>query len=168
MSLISSQDFTGIYAVGKNVLTSTEIEQFIALKEDAYCSMLFGAEFWDEIKATIDYGESDEPLYNVLIQPFNKDVRCDVLNSIGLKNMLIGLIYFDFIAYSSTRPNFAGGLSAKKAENSEVSVSPQIQAHDKWNESVMTSRSIQVYIKANRKDYPLFKGKEIPFSTAFN
>jgi hypothetical protein len=168
MSLISSQDFTGIYAVGKNILTSTEIEQFIALKEDAYCSMLFGAEFWDEIKATITGDDSSEPLYDVLIKPFNKDVRCDVLNSTGLKNMLIGLIYFDFIAHSSTRPNFAGGLSAKKAENSEVSVFPQIQAHDKWNESVMTSRSIQAYIRANRKDYPLFKGKEITFSTAFN
>ena len=165
--MITSADFTGIYAVGKNLLTTAELDDFILLNEEKYCSQIFGAELWKLIKEAIEDDIDDYPLYKKVIEPFNEDVCGRMLSSTGLADVLKGLIYFDFMAYSSTRPNFAGGLSAKKAENSTSSAFPEVQAYDKWNRAVTISRNIQDYIMLNSNDYPEFKGVRLIYNTGF-
>jgi hypothetical protein len=165
--MITSADFTGIYVVGKNLLTTAELDDFIELNEEKYCSQIFGAELWKLIKLAIADNIEDYPSYKKVIEPFNEDVCGRMLSSTGLADVLKGLIYFDFIAHSSTRPNFAGGLSAKKVENSTSSAFPEVQAYDKWNRAVSISRNIQDYIMLNRNDYPEFNGVRLTYNTGF-
>lgn len=160
MVLVS--DFVGKHQVAVNDFTLPKLMAYIDRYEQRYLIELFGQDLYD--LWVID------PLvapYDLLTNPFTFQSSCGTIyHSTGVKDMLLGFIYFDYVTDLNVSQS-VGGAVLKANENSNKSTGTESLAWQRHIESVTTFKAIQERIKDNLEDYPTFKGVEkmdvIPF-----
>lgn len=155
MALITTTDFTNKYKVTLTDFNATELTSYIERYETITLVELFGVELYDLWIAGI--GLSD-PLYTVLRDPFIEQLDCGIiLNSRGVNDMLLGVVYFYWQRDRSTQRTDSGPVK-KKAENSESVSHFKANLQSRWDEAIDTYCAIQKYIMENDADYPEFNG----------
>lgn len=163
MSIVNPSDFLGKFEVSQNALVKQKLQGYIDLYEDQYMMDLLGVELYNEYKAGLAILPPD-PLYVKLSDPFAEDTKYGcfengrkVLISKGVKNMLLGFIYWEFYKddFSAVSTNGHGKPTPENSTNSTTFLSA---LYTRYNESIDTYRSIQEYINQNRNLYPKYNG----------
>lgn len=146
-------DYVNKFEIHTNGVNTTKLTDYITRYEASYLVDLFGVELYNSWRADIDGGVPD-PLNLFLFDPFYYQ-DCIILKSRGIKDMLLGFIYFEFLKDLKTQQTISGGVKIK-GENSTKAGYTNVQ--QRYNESIDTYDAIRDYCIIKCSDYPTFLG----------
>lgn len=153
--LINTSDFVGKYAIAQN--SFSKLGQFITDYETNYLYDLLGKTLGDAFISSVvnnlPVGAEYLAIYNVI----ELDLSCRVERNEGMKNMLLGFIYFEFMRKDPIKSTIAG-QSVNSIENG-VPVIDNWGINSIYNSSVNDYQIIQYYINQNLTDYTDYKGQ---------
>lgn len=158
---VNSSDFTGKFAISQGLYSNVNIDDYISRYELTYLAELFGVELYNLYYANANGQPGNVPtdarflkVYNPFIEQGGMNFY-EMLNSRGIKDMLIGFLYFEIMRNSITTPT-ANGMQKQKNELSDSAYSV---IYERYNESVKTYQAIQKFMYYNfSADYPEFRG----------
>lgn len=155
MAYVTVNDFVNKFELTLTDFNTAQLQSYIDRYETISLIELFGKELYDLWVAGI--GGAD-PIYTKLQDPFTVQLSCgEILNSRGVNDMLLGIIYFywsrDIITQQSSN-----GVVEKAGENSTIPSLFRANLQSRYNEAIETYCAIQGYICENSTDYPTFKG----------
>ena len=154
---VNSEDFTGKFQISQGMYNSADIDDFIQRYELRYLVELLGVDLYN-----LYYADSvNEPdhipasqIYKDLYYAFNKQYDFTLCISTGIKDMLIGFIWWEYNKALLSENTLSGEVK-KSSENSTPVVSTM---YARYNESIKTYRSIQTFIMKNYNQYSNFRG----------
>jgi hypothetical protein len=163
--IVRTTDFIGKYSITQNNFLTTTLQAFIDKYEIKYLNDLLGVNlatlFYADI--TTPFTEPDTQIYKDLYNSFASEINgCDVVSD-GLKEMLIGFIYFHYVSESPVKITPTGGVVAQNEVSTTVDFN-STQVYENYNEAVKTYRSVQIYINDNTTVYPTYNGKMKSFN----
>lgn len=159
--LITEDDFSGKWELAKS--NSDLIGEYIEEYEEKFLIELLGKELFDLFKADltgyvadISVGVPSNPIYTKIFLPFTEKINLCVVTSDGMKKMLLGLIYFNYVRDNRIKQTMNGAVE----QQTEVSIpSDNTFLYLRYNTAVKTYNAIQVYVYENRTlVYPTFYG----------
>lgn len=153
--LINTSDFVGKYAIAQN--SFSKLSEYITQYETAYLYDLLGVTLADAFIASVvnnlPVGAPYLAIYNVI----ELDLTCSTERNEGMKNMLLGFIYYEFMRKDPIKSTITGQVL-----NSNENSTPVLDNWgmcNRYNNSVNDYQIIQYYIKQNLTDYPNYKGQ---------
>lgn len=154
-SITAPNDYIGQYVISNSTIKELKIQACIDSVETTILCELFGVDFKDIVlQGVVDL----DPIYEKLFNSFNYQDSCDrIWVSKGVKEMLLGFVYFQWYATHQSSETI-NGMRNKESENSSQTTSIQANTEQRYNEAVKTYRAIQAYIVDHLEDYPEFKG----------
>lgn len=168
-NLIKQTDFVGKYQMTKNTKASTKFQNYILKFQKKWIYKILGAELGKAFLADLDAnGVPVDVRFTEIYNAFAFDDDCSVRESIGMKEIILGLVCWeikrDFNIYNSL-----GGNKRTEGENSEfVDVTTNITAIG--NESIESAKNVQWYIQdynPTPQDYSDFNGQDLNYFTNF-
>jgi len=155
--LVISSDFeNGRIRISQTSESKEDLDNFIAAYEAMYINHLLGitmaTDFINDLVDRVPQSEKYLEIYN----PFTKEIGDHMFTSLGMKEMIKGFIYVDFIAMQPIQNTPLGNVK-NIAEVSE-GIDNRIPSAVVYNQSVKTSDAIQYYIEDNSDTYPDFDG----------
>jgi hypothetical protein len=152
--LISEDDFVGKWELAKS--NDDKIDEYIQEYEEQYLIELLGKELYDLFKADLTAGVPGTQIYKDIFDPFSiKISQAVIITSKGMKKMLTGLIYFQYVKDNKTKQSMNGAVT----QQTEVSTpSDNTFLYQRYNDAVRTYQAIQTYIIQNIAIYPTFAG----------
>jgi hypothetical protein len=165
--IVSIADFSaGKYELHTGMYDQARIQDYIELYEKPYLQKLLGAELYDEFEADLIAGSGTptEVRFQKILDPFHEDYNFDVVISEGMKEMLLGLIYFEYAKDLSNQMTI-NGLVKPQGENSKDISTLNAMYYTRFNRSVRTYKAIQKYIYwIKSEDYPNRNGQNLQFA----
>jgi hypothetical protein len=158
--LITTADFVDKFYIPNDADTTTLLNSYIDRYEKKYLIELLGVELYKLFEADIN-GTTHVPqtgIYTKIYEEILEDSDGDIYISKGMKDMLLGFIWFEFVReykYKFT----ASGHTVSASENSNQVRFDDMNIYGRYNESVSSYEVIQWYIMENESDYPDFNGK---------
>ena len=151
---ITVDDFTGKYELHTGMYAQSNISDYIDKYEKLYLIDLFGATLYDLFVSDLDVNNVPKsPAYIKVFNPFHEDVTLyTTLVSNGIKEMLLGFIYFEYCKDNMNQMTIVGQTRPKN-ENSQVVNTLQTLIYTRYNEAVKTFTNIQEYILLNYTTY---------------
>lgn len=160
--LITDEDFVGKWKL--TLSNNDDIDSYIEEYEEKYLIELLGKELFDLFKNDVDSGTMKPltPIYESIYNPFSLKINGCVITSDGMKKMLLGLIYFQYVRDNAVKQTMNGAVN----QQTEVSTrSDNTFLYGYQNTAVKTYKAIQYYIINNSSDYPTFYGINKKFSS---
>jgi len=153
--IIDTADFsTGKFKIPQSIFT--DLNSYIDRYEERYLAELLGSNLKD---AFISDLSSQVPVsarfININSAFITDDGNC-LRKSFGIKDMLCGFIFFEYIRDVHLKGSISGQVKSTN-EVSEVVGTENFIDHF-YNESVETYASIQWYIDQNISEYPEYNG----------
>jgi len=167
MSLIvQTTDFTGRYEIAQNTYNTAVLQSFIETYEEKYLIELLGVDLFNLFKADVtNYAPQTAP-YTTIFNSIRQDWNGCILESSGIKNMMLGFIYFEFCRSNPVK-NTISGFSTNNVENSAIPDFSNTQIYTVYNLSIKNYRVIQQYILNNSSTFPLFNGQMKSYNSVF-
>lgn len=154
---VNSSDFKDKFEVSTGVYSNNKIQDYIDRYEDIYLVELLGVELYNQFIADLDTNNvPQDPKFIKLFEPFNEQISFTLMISRGMKDMLIGFIYFQYLKDLITQTTSVG-VTKPQEQNSKV-ITSHTTIYGRYNESVKTYNAIQEYILFSMTDYADFKG----------
>jgi hypothetical protein len=153
--LIQSDDFTGKWDLAKS--NEDKIDDYIEEYEEMYLTELLGKDLFDLFAADVNLTtrEPATPIYQKIFEPFTVDINGYIYSSEGLKKMLLGFIYFQYVRDNRVKQTMNGAID----QQTEVgTASDYTFLYPRYNKAVQTYSAIQAYIYDNLTDYLTFAG----------
>jgi hypothetical protein len=151
--LITKSDFTGVYALSTSI--SDKITAYIAEYEEKYLRELLGVTLFNSFKADVNSYLPQTAKYLTIFNEINSDEYGFLLHSDGMKKMILGFVYYEFIVGTTIQHTNTGLV----ANVNEISVNADFSlAMMVYNKSIDTYRNIQYYIEQNGNNYEDFAG----------
>jgi hypothetical protein len=157
--LIKPEDFTGKNGIPQN--TFSEISAWIDKYEEPYLAKLLGAELFKLFKADITVYLPSTPIYQALFNPFKEDDGSLLRISEGMKEMVLGFVFFEYMRNDGKFKNTISGPQVNTGETSREVGYSEFNIWGRYNDSARTFQEIQWYIEKNSSDYPDYNGQEI-------
>jgi hypothetical protein len=158
--LITIADFTGKYELHRGMYDTAKMQDYIDKYEPLYLVHLLGANLYEEFKNDLILGGGipTEPRFTMIYDAFNYDYNCDILISQGIKEMLLGFIYFEYLKDLSNQVTTAGNVKPV-GENSLNTSTLNTMMYSRYNDGTKIYRTIQYYIcVVEPMDYEGFNG----------
>lgn len=155
--IVVKGDFTGKYAISQN--TYSTLDNYIAKYEELYLIELLGVELFELFKASVTAHVPASGIYKTIFDPIREDDGDCIRISEGIKEMLLGFIYFEYmrdLPYAAT----PSGIVAGQSENNRETSGEENNIYGRYNISIKSYKTIQWYIGEHSSDYPDFNGKE--------
>ncbi len=166
MGIVVNSDFVGKYALNLNQYNIDKIDLYIEKYEKYYLSQMLGAELYALFIADLDVNnEPQTPIYENIFNSFIRDYNSTVSTSNGIKEMLLGFIFYHITSDMVVNQTSIGGTKTKN-ENSTV-MGKNASITTRFNEAVDTYKAIQCYILDNSVDYTTFNGQPIKYEYFF-
>ncbi|CAB4128570.1 hypothetical protein UFOVP104_50 [uncultured Caudovirales phage] len=166
MSIVINSEFVGKYSLNLNQYNIDKIDIYIEKYEKYYLSHLLGAELYALFIADLDINNIPQTsIYENIFNSFIIDYNSTVLSSNGIKEMLLGFIYYHITSDLIVNQTSIGGTKAKN-ENSTV-MGKNASITTRFNEAIDTYKAIQCYILDNSVDYTTFNGQPIKYEYLF-
>jgi len=149
--LIQPTDFTGRHRIGQNCYS--ELQLYIDKYEKIILQDLLGCALYDIFAAdVVDF----VPVTNIYLDIYNpfciEDCGIDY-RSEGMKEMLLGMVYFYYVRDLAPKVT-TGGVKLNKVATSEKVEFGEHDIYCRYNEGITTYGNIQWYICDNPTDYP--------------
>lgn len=161
--IVQISDFKGKYAVSQNAFDTVSLQSFIDKYEPKYLYDLLGVALGDLLLADIatPFTVPTTLIYQTIFNALNIDnvnySWCNQIRSNGIKEALIGFIYFEYIRTKAVVNTPVGSVIAQN-EVSNISDFSSTLIYINYNEAVKSYKSIQQYIFINSSNYPTFAG----------
>ncbi len=159
--IVKKTDFVGKYAISQNQFNQTDLQAFIDKYEKVYLRDLLGLVLGDLFYADIaidTFLEPVDPIYKTLFNPIAEVINnCEVISD-GVKEMLLGFIYWEFVKSQSVANVLSGNVTQENETSAQVDWD-KTEIYNNYNEAVKSYRAIQIYINNNKSVYPDFNGK---------
>jgi hypothetical protein len=161
MIILELSDFSnGKFALHKGMYTEIDIQQYIDKYEKRYILDLLGAAVGNEFIEDVQLGggEPTEPRFLDIFNPIELDYGLQLIVSDGMKEMLKGFIYYEYLKDQVSQVT-AVGMLTPKGENSESVSGLFTQLYTRYNDAVRSYKGVQRYITTRRGDYSGFNGR---------
>lgn len=154
--LLNPSDFAGRYMRPQDQHSIPITQSYIATEEKTLICWIFGATLGTAINTYIDNNRAPiNAELDALINPLIYDDGCKVIESKGLKVILLGLIWYTINTNSNKHAAQNGGQAMSKMEMSQqMTTNP-----GNYIESVASIRAVQHYCRKNSAVYPTFNGQ---------
>lgn len=165
MSILTIADFgTGKFELSTGMYDLAKIQEYIDKYEKKYLLHLLGAELYAEFNADLIAGGGypTEQRFIDIWEPFEIDYSLEIIISEGIKEMLRGFIYFEYVKDLENQITPAG-MVKPMPENSENPGTLFSLMYTRYNDGCKTYKSIQKRICIYRSDYVKFNGKHKSF-----
>ena len=154
---VSSGDFENKFELSYGSYSYLKIQDYINRYEDIYLVELFGVELYNQFIADLNSNfYPQDAKFIKLFEPFNEQESFTLMTSRGIKDMLLGFIYFQYLKDLITQTTIVG-VTKPQEQNSKV-ITSHTTIYGRYNESVKTYNAIQEYILFNMNDYADFRG----------
>lgn len=156
--ILSIQDFTGKYQVSHGMYSQATLQDYINRYEPRYLKELFGIDFYNEFQSDLLNNVPQSPNFLVLFNPLSDDLGYNFyyfngiyegvnqIDSEGIKEMLKGFIYFEYVKDLSNQITPIG-LTKPENENSTVANTLFSMMYTRYNEAIRSYNSIREFIK---------------------
>jgi hypothetical protein len=162
MSIVLNSDFVGKYELTLSDFTEPLIDTYITKYEKHYLVKMLGKTLYDLFIANLVNGVPTSAIYLTIFNPLYVDSYINSESeSNGIKEMLLGFIYYHY-TLDAQQMQTSTGVTSPKGENSE-GVNLNSITISRFNENVQSYKTIQSYIQQNSSDYPTFNGKELKY-----
>jgi len=183
MPLLTTDDFrTGFHALPLDKYN--QLQSYIDKFEPLILCQLFGSELYDLYVADLVDGVPQSPRFLEVFNPFCKTVQIkyccwkgiweydyesrwceELLQSEGIKEMLKGFIYFNYLPQLGNQQTPVG-LTRKKVAASDMLSDKQVgrDAEQKLNQAIISYQAIQKFMCYNHDVYPEFDGQAKGYS----
>jgi hypothetical protein len=151
--LIVDEDFEGKWklALGNN----DDIDLYTEEYEEKFLIELLGQELFDLFAAQVTNQVVAPGIYKTIYDPFSEEINGRIVTSNGMKKMLLGLLYFEYVRDNRVKQSMNGAVE----QQTEVSTfADNTLVYNRHNDAVATYQAIQTYIYENLSTYPTFKG----------
>lgn len=155
-NILVEADFIGYYGLYKG--TDGKIQAYINQYVPKYLYEIFGAKLSALVVQNRNIEETPENRYYRLINGIKTDDDCGTFYT-GLKPLLLGLVWFHYVADDKYRQT-AGGTKVQDAEVSKGASFDTSFIYEKYNISIDNWKALHRYLCDNKDVYPEFKGKE--------
>ena len=184
--IIATTDFKGRYAIGQDQFTREQLENFIDENEKKYLRQLLGVELTKLFLADLSNGVPQSQRFIDIFNPFAEDIEsgkvffntfsvsfefffcCDnnrkYIESEGLKQYLVAMIYFEYVRTFVANPAIQSMVSRDES-NSDTADYNGLWNHNLYNNGIETGKAIQWKCSDKSTDYPEFKGSWLNFNT---
>jgi hypothetical protein len=157
--LIDADDFVGKWAIAQDDYSTDRIDEYITTFEKKYLVELLGVELFDLFQADLVAQVPQTAIYISIFNEFYIDDGSCVFHSEGMKKMLLGMIYFQYVRDNDIKQTPSGTFkNTSELANAFPSFNQVVQ---RWNQSTDTFGVIQWYICDNPTDYPTYNGQLI-------
>jgi len=170
--IVQISDFKGKYAVSLNAFDTVALQSFIDKYETKYLYDLLGVALGDLLLAdiTTPFTVPTTLIYQTIFNTLNIDNAnysyCNQIRSNGIKEMLVGLIYFEYIRTKAVVNTPVGSVIAQN-EVSNISDFSSTLVYVNYNEAIKSYKSIQQYIFIDSINYPTFAGINKSYNSQF-
>lgn len=184
-SIIEASDFSGIYAISQQNMTTVELDAYISHTEADYLIPLFGAELYALFIADLNPGGTPSTqrfadVFNAFVEdagngslstfyvgspfapyfPFGEPdkKRPSYYQSYGIPDMLLGFLFFGFMRNQTVKATPAGLRSPDQDVSKNAGFSDRLTQAQ--NRAIQSYQAIQWYMSQgpNKADYPEYKG----------
>tara|TARA_R110002050_G_scaffold12524_7_gene41072 strand:- start:14716 stop:15228 length:513 start_codon:yes stop_codon:yes gene_type:complete len=154
MAILTQADFTGKYALSQGMYSTTKITDYIDIYEKKYLIDLLGVDLYNLFDADLVAGSGTptEARFLVIWNALTFDYSNCVYISDGIKEMLKGYIYYEFLKDSINEMTPIGNVKPI-GENSQRASTLFTTMYSRYNDAIKTSRVIQKYIDVNDLSY---------------
>ena len=151
--LIVKGDFTGKYKIAQDNYTGSMLDTYIDKFEELYLIDLLGVELFDLFKADVTNYLPTTPKYLALYNTIRLDDTSGSIHiSEGMKEMLLGFIYFEYMRDMKFKST-PSGVVVGSSEVSRETPSEENNLYARYNLSIKSYRTIQWYIENNEDGY---------------
>lgn len=154
--LIVKDDFIGRFALSKSI--EDTIDSYIDEFEEKYLRDMLGVELFKLFKADVSAYLPSSPIYQTIFDPISMDYNHSVIHSRGMKTMLLGFIYWEYIRATKYKHTGTGMIVDVNEVSREADFS-EVFLYARYNESINDYKAIQIYIENNLTDYPDYNGQ---------
>ena len=156
--ILSIQDFSGKYQVSTGMFDQAKLQDYINRYEPRYLKELFGITLYNDFQSDLLNNVPQSPNFLVLFNPLSEDLGYNFyyfngiyegvnqLDSEGIKEMLKGFIYFEYVKDLSNQITPIG-LVKPDNENSTVANTLFSMMYTRYNEAIRSYNSIRDFIR---------------------
>lgn len=161
--ILKTSDFIGFHDISQNKFTKVDLEAYILKCEKSSLEEMLGCELAALLIADLDVNNNPQtPRFITIWNSFCEDTfRCNCLfyKSEGIKEMLKGFIYYNYVKNQPEKNTIAGNVEAKAEVSTPLSNNAkQVNTNERYNNAVKTFRAIQSKVSIESTTYPEFKG----------
>lgn len=155
MSIVTTTDFeTGTIKIAADIYTSADVTAYIAIYESIYLRKMFGKELYDLFNANLSGGVPTDARFLAVFNAFAETIDEDLVVSDGIKQMLKGFIYYEFVR-KQPLVNTINGNTRNESEASQKSPGNSIMLIEEvHNTAVRTFDAIRTKIADDPDTYP--------------
>lgn len=159
--IITASDFVYRFELATSNFETAKISTYITRYQPTYLRKCLGVELYDLFDAGIDNAEQ---IYVDLLNPFayQRNDGC-IVESRGIADALLGIVYFYFSRDKSVQQTINGGVKMKNTVSDRAS-NLKKGLFDRYNEGIETLKAVQQYCIDNSDVYPEFNGLELDFA----
>lgn len=156
--ILSIQDFTGKYQVSHGMYDQAKLQDYINRYEPRYLKELFGVTLYNDFQSDLLNNVPRSPNFLILFNPLSEDMGYNFyyfngiyegvnqIDSEGIKEMLKGFIYFEYVKDLSNQITPIG-LVKPENENSTVANTLFSMMYTRYNEAIRSYNSIRDFIR---------------------
>jgi hypothetical protein len=153
MAIVERADFVNKFEIHTMGSNDAKLQAYIDRYEVDYLVDLFGVELYNLFIDNIE-----DVIYAKLLDPILFQTNCGkIYNSKGIKDMLLGFIYFEYQRDSRVQQTINSAVKIKSNVSDRADIL-SMNLYGRFNESVETFKAIQEYLQENSTDYPAFMG----------
>jgi hypothetical protein len=161
--LVEIADFVGKYELSSSMFTDTTIQSYIDKYEKYYLTLLLGVTEYNAFIDDLDVNnEPQTAKYTYIYDAFSYDNDGSIIMSNGIKEMLLGLIYYHYINDSIEYNTPIGNVNHTLDNSTLQGITSNTLS--RFNDSVVTFQNIQKYICDNLDTYLNFNGQWLPIN----
>ena len=151
---VSILDFeaSGKYELHTGIYDVARLSAYIKKYEKLYLIQLLGVDLYNDFISNLT-----SPKYVYIFDAFEIDYERCIIISEGIKEMLFGFIYFEYLKDLTNQITPNGNVRPIGENSADVSTLYTMM-YNRYNESINSYRAIQTYICKNLNDYDTFNG----------
>lgn len=154
---VNEADFIDKFELSTGMYSNTKIQDYIDRYEEQYLIQLLGVELYNQFIADLDIDNIPQDVkFLKIFEPFNEQISFTLMMSRGMKDMLVGFIYFEYLKDLITKTTSVG-VTKPQEQNSKI-ITSHTTIYGRYNESINTYKAIQEYILLSMNDYADFRG----------
>ena len=166
--IVQISDFKGFYLIAQGCYGSEQLQLFIDKYEEYYLCKMLGSELSQSLIDDLVDGVPQDPEYLEWFNPFCEEVTnsctCEIedLQSVGVKNLLTGFIYYHFISTTLINNTPTGNTVYKTDTSEKVDfIANERDAEKRYNDSVGSFQAVCLKLENNRHNKVDYKFLDI-------
>lgn len=159
--IINTSDFVGQWAIAQN--SYSQLSNYITQFERQYLYKLLGKELADLFITDLSNYIPQTTRFDNIYNAINEEINGCYMSNGGMKNMMLGFIYFEFQRYDKAKATIAGTFANQNENQREVGFT-ELNIWNRYNDAISSFKVIQEYCLADDETYPEFIGTELGYS----